>query len=264
MKAARKLAAVGRGLGLTGFLGLSVAQLGAAQQNTSQLPSARQIVARYIEAIGGRDAVRRRKFLHVAGTWSTPSQGLSGSYETFAAAPNKMFYRVEIPVMGERVGGFNGRVGWEIHPVTGPTVLEGKALDRIRQEADFYYQLHDERTFMSLETVEQTEFEGQDCYKLRLVSSSGEEYFEFFSMSTGLLAGRLSAEEWPTGPIIVTTVFGDYEQFRKLLVPTTVIQKLPMGLERIDTIATIEDMEFDLSVFDLPPEIQTLLPGSGN
>ncbi len=83
-------------------------------------------------------------------------------------------------------------------------------------------------------------------------------------MSTGLLAGRRSAEDWPTGPIMLTTLFADYEQFRKLLVPTTVTQKLPTALERIDTIATIEDMEFDLSVFDLPPEIQTLLPGSGN
>ncbi len=233
----------------------------------AKLPPARQIIDRYVQAIGGREAVVRHTSSHTFQTLSAPASGQTGQIESFAAAPNRRVVHIRIADLGEQVVGFDGTHGWSIDPSSGPRLVEGKELVSAREGADFMEPLHNPAKFKSIETVELTDFEGRPCYKLKLVRTNGDEYYEFFDVKTGLLAGTILTEETAMGAIESTNVVSDYKSFDGWLIPTTIIARAMQQEFRV----TVDSVQFDNvppSTFEPPEAIKTLLsapakPGGG-
>jgi hypothetical protein len=230
----------------------------AEKPDNADLPNARTIVDRHIEAIGGREAVLGQSSAYVSGTVAIPSAGLTGNFEVFARKPNKMLVRMKIPGVGETLEGYDGTVGWEISPMTGPSLLEGKQLAEKAFDADYYDELHEEGRYTTMQTVERTTFDGRECYKVRLVRKDGGEDFEFYDVSSGLKAGTTTTRETSMGRLSLTAVEADYRKFGKLLQPTK-LKMTTMGMEQVMRVAS---MEFDTvpdSVFEPPANIKALL-----
>jgi hypothetical protein len=221
------------------------------------LPPAREVIARYVKAFGGRDALMTRTSMHSTGTFEIASMGMRGTMESFSAKPNRVLIKVAFPGMGEMRQGFDGEVGWSIDPASGPSVLEGRQLTERKQDSDFLNMLHDESKFSAMETVERVTFEGKDAYKVKLTRTSGDVYHEFFDVESGLLVGSIVSRESPMGRIEATSVMGDYKTFGGILLPTRITQKGVVG----EIVITINSVEFDTvppETFALPPEIKAL------
>src|SRR5688500_15876101 len=92
------------------FAVLAVRAPGVTAQQA--LPSAESLAARYIKAIGGREAIQRHTSTRVVGTVAVPASGITGTFEAFAAKPDKMFLKITLGGMGESLEGFDGRVAW--------------------------------------------------------------------------------------------------------------------------------------------------------
>ncbi|MCA1561300.1 MAG: hypothetical protein LC804_13910, partial [Acidobacteria bacterium] len=159
------------------------------------LPSARSIIDRHVQAIGGKAAVQSHSSTRATGTFSVASAGMTGAIEVFAAKPDKSIVKITIPGVGEIVEGYDGKDGWTVSAMTGPMLLEGKQLEEKRFDTEFYGELHDDSRYQSMTTMERTDFEGRPCYKIRLVRKSGGEDFEFYDVNTGLKAGRIATRE---------------------------------------------------------------------
>jgi hypothetical protein len=220
--------------------------------------AAHGVYARYIEAMGGRAALEQYTSTHVVGQFLMPSQGIDGDLEVFAAAPNRIAIRVDIPGFGTVNNGFNGEVGWTINPAVGSSVLEGRALNQMRQEADFLGPLNVEAYVDTAEVVEDTEFEGKMCHKVRVVTRWGEEYVEFYDVASGLLMGGIRAQESPMGPMETTTVLSDYQEFGGIMIPTRMVQRTA-GVEQVITVSAVDYDTVDPAVFAVPEEIERLL-----
>lgn len=231
---------------------------GATQEAAKDLPPARQILDRHIEAIGGRKAVLARSSSHQRGTMSVPAQGMSAEIEGFSAKPNKTLVRFKIPGIGDVEEGFNGEIGWSISPMTGPMLTQGKQLEQRKFDADFYADLYDEARYTSMKTIEKTTFDLRECYKVSLVKKDGTEDFEFFDVKTGLRAGRMVTRESPMGSISATQTITDYKKFGDLLQATTMKQSL-MGIEQIFTTTSVEYDKVDPAVFEPPAAIKALI-----
>jgi len=240
-------------LGVAWLLGVP-----APAQSPADLPSGREVVRRFVEAIGGADAVRRPRSQHAVGTFDVPGPGISGEIEAFSAAPNLMFQRLVVPGLGRVESGFDGVVGWLDDPTTGPMLLDGMALEQMKTDAHFYAALHGDEIHQSIETVERTTFEGSPAYKVRLITRSGDEQFEYFSVDSGLLVGSVVTRVLPMGRVPTTTVLTDYRAFGDLLLPTRWRQRA-MGAEQVVTITRVEFDTVDISVFALPPRIRALV-----
>ncbi|HET7585324.1 MAG TPA: hypothetical protein VFK13_10470 [Gemmatimonadaceae bacterium] len=231
-----------------------------AQHGTDSLPPARQIIDRYVQAIGGRDAVMKHTSSRSFATFSAPGAGLTGHVESILAAPDRSSVRISIPGLGEQLTGFDGSHGWSIDPSSGPRLLEGKELESLKADHDLYESLHDPARFTSIETVERIDFEGRPCYKLKLVRTNGDTFYEFYDVSTGLLAGSIITAQTVMGPIEATNVVSDYKPFGGILIPTTAIQRAQQQEYRI----TIDSVVFDnvsADAFAPPAPIQALLKG---
>jgi hypothetical protein len=216
------------------------------------LPSARSILDRHVAAIGGRAALLNHSSRFARGTVST--SGVSGPMEWYTAKPDKVLFKVSLGGLGESQDGFDGTRGWRSSPLTGPVLLTGKELEDMRLESDFYGDLTHEDRYASVTTVEQTEFEGRPCFKLRLVRKTGEEEFEFYDVANGLRAGDIRNYESPMGRRSRRTVVAEYRKFGDLLHPTTLTME---GLlQQVITITAIEYDKVPPTIFDLPPGLK--------
>lgn len=243
-------------LTLTAWLSTSAAP--AADEPAKKLPSAKEVIARYIKVIGGRDAVLKQTSMHAIGKFEMPAQGVSGSLEIFATRPDKVLVKIDITGFGKVLQGFDGKVGWTIDPAQGPMVLKDKQLEQIRTESDFYNTLHEEKNYTSMETVEVTKFEGKDCYKLKLVRKNGHETIEFYDLKTALLNGSMSTQESVLGAQPVTSIVSEYREFGNVKMPTRIQQKIGPA-EQVMTITSVENNKVADSEFALPAPIKALL-----
>jgi outer membrane lipoprotein-sorting protein len=77
-----------------------------------------EILAKNIEAQGGREAMAKFKDTTTSGTMEIIQMGMSASYTLYQKEPNKM--RMDLDVMGMLITtAFDGEKGWAINPQTG-------------------------------------------------------------------------------------------------------------------------------------------------
>jgi hypothetical protein len=221
------------------------------------LPDGRQLVDRYVELIGGREAALSRTFIRSTGSFQMPALGIAGELLAYQAQ-GKNAVTVDIPGLGQIRSGLDGEVGWSLDPIQGPRLMTGSELTQTREEASFASTIRDVSLVSSAETVEQTTMNDEDCWRVKLTWNSGRETFDYFSKETGLLVGTTSSQESPMGTIQVTILLDDYKVFDGFRIPTRMTQQM-MGQEQVMVINHVEFPNYDESVFALPMEIRALL-----
>jgi len=248
---------------LVTFLGvLGLAQVGTpgAGQDPA-LPSGRALVDKFVEAIGGANAVRLAKSIRARGTVDLPAQGISGTVEVLTARPNSTLVRAEIVGIGRIERGYDGKVGWSIDPVTGPSVLTGKQLTELIDESSFDDALHLPDRVKEMTTLEQTTFDDRPAYKVKVVLHSGTEQFEYFDAETGLLIGTEGTREMPGGGSMPRVgIMREYKQFGTIRHPTTIVERMPvLGIEQIVRLQTVEYDVVPPDAFAVPAEVKVLI-----
>ena len=242
------------------LVALAVLPLAAKAQQAAPapLPPAKDIMARHIKAIGGRQALLARSSSRATGKIEMPASGVAGTFEIYAAKPDKALMKISIPGVGEMQEGFDGAIGWSMNPLTGPTLVQGVQLEQRKLDSDFYQGLDPEKRYASITTVEQATFDGRECYKVRLVRKDGGEDFQFYDVKTGLRAGGIATREMPMGSVTATSTETDYKPFGGVLQATKVTNTM-MNLQQVLTVETFEYDKVDPTVFALPEPIKALV-----
>jgi hypothetical protein len=220
----------------------------APEAVTETLPEGRAIIEKHIKAIGGRQALLGHKSLQVKGTMSVAASGITAPIEIYAATgPDRVIME-----------GFDGSHGWSVNPMTGPMLKVNKELQQAKLDADFYSDLRDPKTYVSVKTVEKTSYDGRPAYKVALSRIDGTEDFDFYDVSTGLRSGSTITRESPMGPMTVSSVVSGYQKFGNVLVPTMQTQKV-MGVEQVLKVTSVEFDKVDPAVFTPPDSIKALI-----
>lgn len=221
------------------------------------LPSARTVIERHVQAVGGRSAILAHTSTHASGLMSMPSSGVSGTVEVYAARPDRALVKLSIAGIGEVLEGFDGAHAWSVSAVTGPMLATGKELEQKKFDAAYDADLHDPARYRSMRTLEQAPWEGRPAYKISLVHPDGTEDIEYYDVQTHLKVATLATRESPMGPVQVTLTFADYRKFGDLLVPTTLKQST-MGVQQVLTFNTVEFDNVAPAVFEPPAQIKAM------
>jgi hypothetical protein len=226
--------------------------------DAAALPSAQSILDKYVEAIGGREALKKHGSVHVKGALNVPANGITGTVETFAARPNKQLVKMTLNGIGETMQGFDGTTAWSVDPMRGPNVATGEEAAQRALDADFDANLNASSRYTAMKTLEKTTFDGRECYKVSLTRKDGVEDIEFYEVGSGLKAGSINTRTSAMGKLSATSTLRDYKKFADVLQPTKVTQSA-MGAEFIITVESIEYDKVDPSVFELPASIKALI-----
>ncbi len=211
------------------------------------------VLARNLEARGGKDAIKAVTSARITGTM-TLGQGVEASFVWEWKRPNKI--RTEFTVQGMTgIQAFDGTTGWMVMPFLGktePEEMPAEETETIKEQADFEGPLVDwKEKGHQVELLGKEPVEGTDAWKLKLTRANGdvttiyldgEYYLEIKEEGTRKVRGQELEFE---------TSIGDYKEVDGLMLAHSITSKakgMPMGqtitFQKIELDVPIDDARF--------------------
>ena len=218
-------------------------ETGAASTGASgATPSMAEILAKYVDAIGGSGAIQKNHTRAEQGSVEGP-HGLHATIETYRTAPDKAFAIVHRP-NGDVMEGVNGNVGWGKRANGEVTEESGDELARSRQWAEFYPGEHFERDYERFQAGGIENVNGHDAYVMVAWWKGGGADRIYFDVESGLLLRITHRIESPLGALPLQTDYDDYREVNGLKIPFTV------RVTRVDgtTTYTWQKMEANVAI----------------
>jgi len=225
------------------------------------LPTAQQVMERFVAAQGGHDAIFRHRSMTVHAKLMLQPQNLSFDQVSWFK-DGKVLQESTYPDGSRDRTGFDGAVAWEIDPRNVPSIAKSDMIESIRRDADMHYFGHVLDYFKSIDVVEVTQFAGHTCYHLKGVNKWGIQNEHFYDTTSGLLVGYRFDSSWRGGPGEEHEVFSDYKNFDGWLMPTSDVQSNAKGSAATTTLSVSFD-DLPDSMFASPEPIKALVAKRG-
>jgi hypothetical protein len=187
----------------------------ATPRPTPTVPSADEILNKYVAAIGGQAAVDKLKSRVVKGTL-TQANGTAIPFEQYQVAPDK-FYTLATVGQGTVERGFNGTAGWE-KTARGLREVSGEELAQLLTLGSIYRHIRLKEQFKSMR-VRSGELGGRPVYILIGTTPKDETQRLYFDAETGLLLRRMSFIQTMIGMIPDQIDFEDYREVDGMKIP---------------------------------------------
>ena len=222
----------------------------APDAKPADLPSADQIVTKYVQAVGGKAAIEKLTSRQEKGTFEIPAMGVSASLEAYSKAPNKSVFTIDIPGFGQVHRGYTGSAGWESNPQNGMRDLSGNELAQMKLGAEFYRDIKLQQLFPKMVVKGVEKVGAQDAYVVEATSADGIMQKMFFDKQSGLLVRAETEADTPQGKMAVTVLYSDYREVDGVKIPFTTEQKssafeFVVKLDSVKHNVPIDDAKFN-------------------
>jgi len=178
--------------------------------NETSPPTLDQILTRYIDAMGGRDAQMRLTSRVAMGSVDLVGISNGGRLKLYAAAPNKSLLVMEIDSVGVMRRGFDGRMGWEQSDQSGLRIPTGAALVSFARDAEFYRELKLKELYDRIRLIGRSKHGFREVYLVEASPREGEPEMLYFDTDTGLLVRRDVTRSTSHGPVRAEIYFSDW------------------------------------------------------
>jgi hypothetical protein len=207
---------------------------------STSLPSVDDILAKYVEAIGGAGAIQQNHTRVEQGSVDGP-RGPQAVIETYRTAPDKAFAIVHRP-NGDVIEGVNGQIGWGKRATSEATEERGDELARSKQWAEFYPGEQFAKDYERFQVRGTENVGGRDAYMVMAWWKSGGADRIYFDVRSGLLLRILHRIESPLGALPLQTDYEDYRDVNGLKIPFIV------RVTRVDGITTYTWQKMEANV----------------
>jgi len=183
------------------------------------LPSAEQILTKYVTAVGGKDAVAKFGTVFMKGTIER-TDNRSGPVEVTLKDADKYLITVTVP-QGIVSQGVNGDVGW-LRSASGSLNLKGRNLEQLKRVASYYgvIKVVDQPAQMKVLGAEKVG--DRETYVLALVIDPTMSRRFYFDTQTGLLLREVTLEQTILAPLTEQADFEDYRDVDGVKLPFTI------------------------------------------
>ena len=188
----------------------------AEAKQPTNLPTADDIVAKYIDALGGEAAIRKVTTRVVIGTLDAGEVGgAEGSkpaqppFELDQKAPNLSVVISKDPKTPS-ASGYDGMVAWMQNSAGKVGEASGAALGRAKRNADIYEALDLKKEYFRLNVRGIEKIEGQDVYHVTALPLGELPVELYFDTQTGLLVRKTFLDPNPVGDDPTNVDYSDY------------------------------------------------------
>lgn len=220
-----------------------------AAKAEAALPGVDQLLDKYVQALGGKDAIAKVTSRVTKGTFEVPDRGITGTFEAYAKAPRSTASVVDIPGFGQFRQGFDGTVGWRNEPQTGYRELSGQELANARRSAEMHQALKLRELYPKIDSKGKDKVGQRDTWVLEADPGDGTRRRMYLDVETGLLLRSDTVLDTPMGRTTVESYMEDYRDVDGVKVPFTVRQVNPqitwiIRATEIHHNVTIDDAKF--------------------
>lgn len=195
--------------GLVGSLLLtSNLPLRAADATVSGSAKVDAVLARYVEALGGKAAIER--ITNSISKATATVAGMDMEVELLRAAPDRQASRVEIPGMGTLRDVYDGEHAWSVNPFAGNSEKTGEELAKTARDAAFHQPLQMKQVFAPLAYKGTETLDSRKVEVLEAKLTGGALERLYFDADNGLLLRRDSEHDTSAGRVKSQSTFDDY------------------------------------------------------
>jgi photosynthetic reaction center cytochrome c subunit len=175
--------------------------------NTANLPSADQVLGKYLQAVGGSESAATISTRIQKGTLTVGSEHFP--VEVLAKAPAKRATTVRFPG-GDSVTGINGDEGWLTTSGGAVHEMSPSEADAAKLDAELFFSASLKLVFKQLHVKQKGQINGRETYVLAGTPEKLPPAQLFFDQQSGLLVRVLRFEETPLGRNPVEIDYADY------------------------------------------------------
>lgn len=237
----------------------------APVSGNAALPAAEELFEKYIQAIGGLDAIHRHTAIKYVGTVKAPAMNYSAFLTIWQVAPRSLVMYIEPPGIPRSYQYCNGTLSWGFDPPpmgTGWRFFEGEQHEDMLYSADFYSDADYKNRYEKIATHEKTDFNGHTAYKVLARAPSGKEQFIFFDAETGLILGLHSVQIEDGKQIPLIIINDEYKEVDGVKYIGGQTHRTP-GRDIVFTYRVIEPNPKDIPPIEIPAELKDQVPPPG-
>jgi len=221
----------------------------------AQTVDAETIIQRYLDAVGGREAIEKIHSRVAKGTFAMADMGMYAPFESYIRTPDRYRFRLDFAGMGSAENGVNGDIAWQTNPMAGPRILSGSERLAALQQARIEPLLNWRDFFVSAEASGPESLGDRSVYKVVFTPEKGSPMTCYFDADSGLLV-RADVEQ---GGQRIQSEISDYREVDGVKVPF----KMTMSGSQFRFELLVESVEHNVEIpdetFSLPAEIARLV-----
>ena len=179
------------------------------EPNTANLPTADQILEKYLQAVGGAEAAARISTRIQKGTLTVGSEHFP--VEVLAKAPTKRVTTVRFPG-GDSVTGINGVEGWLTTSGGSVHDMSPSEVDAARMDAELFFPASLRQMFKELRVEQEAQINSREAYVLAGTRENLPSVKLFFDQQSRLLVRVLRFVETPLGRNPTEIDYADYRE----------------------------------------------------
>lgn len=227
-------------------------------EEAAPLPSADQIIDKYIQAVGGAEALQKITSRVQKATISIGERQFPA--EVVSKAPNKRISTVHAP-NGDNITAFDGHAGWLGNPGgRPPRDMNSQENEAIGFDATFYLPLEIKKMFTQLRVRPTDKIGSHEVYQVIGTSPGKPPVRMFFDKVSGLLMRTVRYAETPLGRNPTQVDYAEYRQDSGVRLPFQWTIARPLGRFTIQVSEIQQNVPVDDSRFAKPAAAATPAP----
>jgi photosynthetic reaction center cytochrome c subunit len=221
-----------------------------AQTTPPALPTADQVLDKYVQAVGGADAVQKISSRVVSGTIGFGGQQFP--VEVLAKAPNKRISFVHTP-NGDSITAFDGSAGWLGNPGgRPPRDMNAQEVEAVSFDATFHLPTELKKMFTQFRVRPAEKISGHDVVQVIGLREGKPPLRLFFDKDSGLLLRTVRYSETPLGRNPTQVDYTDYRSEGGVKIPFQWTVARPSGRFTIQVSEAKQNVAIDDAKFAKP------------
>jgi zinc protease len=181
------------------------------------------ILDRYEQAIGGKEAIERITSYKMKGTFELSNLREPGAVESWGKEPNKTLISIDFPGLGTLKKGFDGETRWVQTPAGTLSDSSPHEIAEMERDSDIYSAGKIKSLFESMKLENKARLNGRDMNVIEGKPAKGPAEKLFFDAENGLLVRWDMARQQPKrGTVFVKVHLNDYREVDGVKVPFNV------------------------------------------
>ncbi|MFO7863587.1 MAG: insulinase family protein [Salinivirgaceae bacterium] len=210
--------------------------------------TAQEVIDNYIKAIGGAEEMKKMKTVKQEG--EIEMQGQKIATTLIKKAPNKMMNEMTMQGMTVQKQVFDGEKGFTAG-MQGEKDMEGEELAALKVESTMNIELKYDELGYELELVEIEKVDGNDAYKIKVTPPSGDSYYNFFDVESGLKVMSKKTMKTEQGAMDQVQTFSNYKAVDGIKFAHTITisstgmpEPMKMQMNKIEVNPKVDDAVF--------------------
>src|SRR5215469_7368793 len=218
------------------------------------LPGADQLLAHYVQALGGAEAIGKIQTLK--GTGSAEFDGRTFPVEVLSKVPGERVVITHLPD-GDSVTGFDSIQGWILTPHRPVRALPSGEIEGARMDADPQFPLHIKGSFTELRPAPPETINGHVLDQVVATNEGQLRARFYFDSQTSLLVRVIRYARSPLGLNPTRIEYEDYHSVNGVQFPFRWEVARPAGSFRVQLKDIQENVAIDESAFSQPTSVRS-------